>query len=178
MKTKYNYTCPRCNIHDKIKLLFAKRGEFQNQYFYTCYTQDCKFYLNSHLNTKHDLSNLNHHEIGWECDNLNQLMIVGSSLNCEDCINAIKISMLDKLSHFVECTWGWHYNNLFDRMIKPYFDNLDMLKFFLRSTDTIRDEYNNANGYKMYGHLYDYLCQVDSRRIRDFVQSEFNYPYA
>jgi hypothetical protein len=178
IKTEYNYTCPKCNLYEKMELLLAKQGEFQNQYFYTCSTQVCRFYLNTGINTKHDFSNFRIRSDGanwWKCENngLRNLLERDSSLDCEDCINAIKINMLDILSEFVECTWGVHYMTVFENIIKPYLDNLEMLKFFLQSTDTIIDEYNNVNGYKMYGDLHHMLNGVENIQINKFIQSEF-----
>ena len=58
MKTISKYTCPKCNVNKELKLLLAKQGEYQNQYFYTCTTNNCRMYLNTHLNTIHNFKNL------------------------------------------------------------------------------------------------------------------------
>jgi hypothetical protein len=151
-----------------MRLLLARQGEFQNQYFYSCSTQDCKFYLNTHLNTNH---NFNNYDINrWNCDEFRGM---GCNIYCEDCINSIKINMLDILSEFVECTWGVCYNSVFNYIIKPHLNNLEMLKFFLQSTNMITNEYNNVNGYKMFGDLHQKLNEVESIQIKEFIQSEF-----
>ena len=81
--------------------------------------------------------------------------------------------MLDILSHFVSCTWGGHFMQQFECFIKPHLDHLAILKFFLQSTNTITDEYNNVNGYKMYYDLYQKLNEVENIQIKEFIQSEF-----
>ena len=81
--------------------------------------------------------------------------------------------MLDILTHFIECRWGGHYGYLFSNVIKPYLDNLELLKFFLKSNNVIIDEFNNNNGYKMFNGLYEMLLQVDNVQIKEFIKSEF-----
>ena len=62
----------------------------------------------------------------------------------------------------------------FDCLIKPHLDNLEILKFFLKSTNTIIDEFNNANGYKMYDELYQNLNEVKNLKIKEFLKFEFS----
>ena len=165
MLTEYKYTCPNCDSHDNLKLLLARKGEYKNQYFYTCRDGYCKFYLNTNLNTNHEFDNFQN----WNCDSYS----FGEKIDCEDCINVLKINMLDILSEFIECTWAGHYTTVFDYIIKPHLDNLDILKFFLKSTETITDTFHNANGYKMYDDLYRVLLDIDNIEIHEFVSFEF-----
>ena len=98
IKTIYNYTCPRCNISDKMILSLTDQGEFKNQYFYTCSRKDCNLYLNTYLNTNHNFNNYD--MLKWNCN-----MFPGfnrNPLSCKDCINCAKINMLDILSEYVK----------------------------------------------------------------------------
>ena len=165
MQTRFRYTCPYCSTHDEMKLLLARKGEYQNQYFYTCVTNNCKFYLNTHLNTSHDFTDYE----TWDCDLYSRANI----LSCEDCINCVKINMLDILSEFSECNWAGHQWMVLNYIIKPHLDNLELLKFFLKSTDTIIDTYYNTNGYKMYDHFHSKLLEVENIQIKEFVKFQF-----
>ena len=171
MKTEYKYSCPKCNIYDNMKLLIALKGEYKNQYFYTCVDKNCKFYLNTYLNTNHKYDNYQAgaHWKQWDCGSYSG----DTKISCDDCISILKINMLDILSEFVECTWGAHYTTVFDYILKPHLDNLVILKFFLRSTNSIKDEYNNPHGYKMFGELRYKLLEIDNIEIKEFVYSEF-----
>ena len=168
IKTAYDYRCPKCNRNDKMILSLADKGEFKRQFFYTCSNEYCDFYLNTYLNTNHSFDNFVMQK--WSCEfrGFNK-----KPLTCKDCINCAKINMLDILSEYVECRYGPHYISVFEMIIKPHLDNLEILKFFLKSTDKIRDEFNNISGYKMYQELYQNLNEVKNLEIKEFLQSEF-----
>ena len=169
IETTYNYTCPKCNINDKMILSLANKGEFKGQFFYTCSQEYCDLYLNTYLNTNHSFDNFIMQK--WSCEfrGFNK-----KPLTCKDCINCAKINMLDILSEYVECGYGPHYMSVFGMIIKPHLDNLEILKFFLKSTNTIVDEFNNANGYKMYEELYQHLNEVKNLKIKEFLKFEFS----
>ena len=126
MKTEYkSYHCPKCETIGPLQLFLARKGEHEGKYFYTCSESGCRFYLNTGLNTKHDFSNFNSGGDGihcWECENdgLRKLWSEDLSLNCEDCINAIKINMLETLCHFIECGWSAHFMTMLNKIIIPY----------------------------------------------------------
>lgn len=201
MKTEYgSYHCPECNTIGHLQLFLAKQGEYEGKYFYTCSENGCRFYLNTGLNTKHDFSNFRTGSDGtdwWECVKQDTGLILSagnnSLIDCEDCINVLKINMPDILCHLIKCTWGGHFQRIIDNIIVPYFDNLDILKFILKwehgagtnllsnhidresvfSRLLIRDEYSNENGYKMFSYLHQTLLEVNDENIKEFVKSEF-----
>jgi hypothetical protein len=94
-------------------------------------------------------------------------------------VTAIKYNMGEYLAHFIECTWGAHYNTLFRNFICTFLDDLNTLKTVLKS-DVIKENSNmvvSKNGYKMFWELYCHLHQaassVNSSDIRNFLKSEF-----
>ena len=196
MKTEYgSYHCPKCNTIGHLQLFLAKQGENEGKYFYTCSENGCRFYLNTGLSTKHDISTFNMSANRfWKCENDGGITMQRDVLiDCEDCISAIKIIMLDISTHIIHCTWGGHFQCLIDVLLIPFFDDLDMLKFILKGdhgADTnlfsnhidresvfsrllIRDEYSNQNGYKMFSYLHQTLLEVNDESIKEFVKSEF-----
>lgn len=91
-------------------------------------------------------------------------------------VTAIKHNMAQYLAHFIECTWGAHYNTLFNSFILTFLDDLNILKIVLKSS-VIRDEENvtiSKNGYKMYWELYCRLKNVAfTAEISNFLKTEF-----
>tara|TARA_B100000586_G_C20037833_1_gene396219 strand:- start:321 stop:812 length:492 start_codon:yes stop_codon:yes gene_type:complete len=159
-----------------MNLSLGKHSDLQNQYLYTCPTKDCRFYLNTHLNTNHSFTRWEAWADGHDGENYIERSHpdgVTSPISCKDCINRAKINMLDILSHYVECHFHPCYQTLFALVIKPNLDNLDILKFFLQSTDTIKGfSRRNHNGYQMYAELLQKLSQVENRQIREFIRLE------
>ncbi|GAB4161738.1 MAG: hypothetical protein Tsb0033_19680 [Winogradskyella sp.] len=89
-------------------------------------------------------------------------------------IKEIKSQMVNILKHFIECTWGSHYNTVFKRLIKPYLDNPFVLDYVLKS-EIIKDKniVIGKTGAKAYPELLKYLISVDSLKIRDYLSNEF-----
>lgn len=91
-------------------------------------------------------------------------------------VTAIKHNMTQYLAHFIECTWGAHYNTLFNSFILTFLDDLNILKIVLKS-DVIKDGENTTtskNGYKMYWELYCRLRKVTlTPEISNFLKTEF-----
>lgn len=89
---------------------------------------------------------------------------------------AIQYNMADYLSHFIECTWGAHYNSLYKDFIKPYLNDLNVLKTVLTS-NIIKTEKNGVivsdSGYKMFWILYKYLIKINNEEIKTFLKTEF-----
>jgi len=89
---------------------------------------------------------------------------------------AVKFNMPGYLTHFIECSWGAHYQTLFKDFITLYLDDLNVLKMIL-SSDVICPAKNNVvtskNGYKIFLGLYQYLMKVHSPDIRNFLRLEF-----
>ena len=52
-------------------------------------------------------------------------------------------------------------------------NNLEMLKFFLKYSCVIKNQYDNTNGYKMFEDLHLMLLNVESNKIKEFMQLEF-----
>jgi len=91
-------------------------------------------------------------------------------------VTAIKHNMAQYLAHFIECTWGAHYNTLFNSFILVFLDDLNVLKIVLKS-DVIKDgeiTTTSKNGYKMYWELYCRLRKVTAApEISNFLKIEF-----
>tara|TARA_B100002051_G_C16677273_1_gene607766 strand:- start:705 stop:1241 length:537 start_codon:yes stop_codon:yes gene_type:complete len=160
MKTEFEYSCPKCDTIDYFNLYLAKEGEYKNKYFYTCQNNDCQFYLNTNLYTSLDLKYLLSSENYKKDDS-------------ENYINAIKIRMPDIITHFIDCSWGAHYMFLYREMIYPHLNNVDILKFVLKYSSVISDEYNNPNGYKMFRDLHSSLMTIKDEKINNFIVEEF-----
>ncbi len=101
-----------------------------------------------------------------------------------DCIYADKLALKcivnynseKLLKHFIECSWGAHYNTVFDKLIVPYFSDLDVLKNFL-SSDIIREDNNivwsKNKEHKAYDLLLKYLRKIKDKNIHKFIVNEF-----
>lgn len=91
-------------------------------------------------------------------------------------ITAIKHNMGEYLAHFIECSWGAHYNTLYKDFILVFLDDLNILKNILKS-DIIKNNKNintSKNGYKIYWELYCRLIKIPSNPdIRNFLRTEF-----
>lgn len=90
-------------------------------------------------------------------------------------IKAIKSQMRNILKHFIECTWGSHYNAVFENLIKPYLDNPQTLDSVLKS-EVIKDKNTiiGKTGAKIFPELMNYLKRVDSPKIQVYLRQEFN----
>lgn len=93
----------------------------------------------------------------------------------EKVVTEIKSQMVYILKHFIECTWGSHYNTVFKKLIKPYLDNPLVLDYVLKS-EIIKDKniVIGKTGAKAYPELMNYLKRVDSPKIHEYLKQEFN----
>jgi hypothetical protein len=91
-------------------------------------------------------------------------------------IVAVRYNIGNYLAHFIECTWGAHYNSLYKHFITLHLKDLNILKKVL-SSDVIKEDKNNIiisqNGYKMFWALYKYLINIKSVEISGFLKEEF-----
>lgn len=85
----------------------------------------------------------------------------------------IKAQMIEILKHFIECTWGAHYDTLFDKIIKPYLDNPYVLDYVLKSETVGNVGLVGMTGAKIYPDLMTYLRRVDSEKIQKYLDNEF-----
>ena len=163
MKTLYSYLCPNCGRIDKLDLSMRKQQAPSSTYHYNCRgwpRYSCDFSLNTGLTTEYEFAVSEYGVISsgdpihWKCDICKPNH---RHLSCENCINGLKIVMLDTLSEFIECTWGAHFMSVFQYYLKPHLDELELFKYFLKSNTVVNDEFNNPNGYKMYGDFYSIL---------------------
>lgn len=79
------------------------------------------------------------------------------------------------LKHYVECNRGYHYNSIFEKVIKPYFDSVEVLDSVLRS-EVIKNKSNvviGQTGAKIFPELLDKLLLVDSENIKSYLKNEF-----
>ena len=84
--------------------------------------------------------------------------------------------MPEIIKHFIECLRGACYNTLFDRVIKKYLDDEKVLDFILR--DNIIQDFPQRNivgvtGAKIYPELLNRLKEVESKKIKEYLQNEF-----
>ena len=181
MKTLYEYSCPKCDKIDRLDLSMRRQGIPCSTYHYNCRALHCNFSLNTGLATEHEFKVRkdgvidSEDPIHWKCKTCEPRY---PYLSCKDCINGVKVVMLDVLSEFIECTWGAHFMSVFQNYLKPHLNDLEIFKFFLKSSTVIVDQYNNKNGYKMYDDFYSILtgggfAVCDSSGIRDSAIKEF-----
>ena len=65
---------------------------------------------------------------------------------------------------------------MFDNVIKPYFDDIEILKFLLKQDIFFKSgTYKNQNGYFMYPELGRYLSRIKNSKVKYFVETEFGY---
>lgn len=183
MLSNYKYECVKCKLDDHLRLCKADTGQFINTYYYTCKNDDCNFYLNTKRNTKLNIKKLGTCS-GDKIFRLLRNNKFKSLIERKEIINYLKITMPDTLTHFIECNWGPHYLSQYSKIIYPFLDNLDIIKFILKgnhrpygSRYLILDTYSNINGFKMYGELHRYLYHVKSQKIKNFISSEFGEIY-
>lgn len=102
-----------------------------------------------------------------------------NNLSNDDLLNSkdfIKKEMKAILEHYVECKRGYHYNVIFQKIIKPFLDSVTDLEIVLKS-DVIKDKSNvviGKTGSKIFPELYKKLIQVESESIKVFLMNEFN----
>lgn len=79
------------------------------------------------------------------------------------------------LIHYIECNRGYHYNSIFEKVIKPYFDSVEVLDSVLRS-EVIKNKSHvviGQTGAKIFPELLDKLMLVDSENIKSYLKNEF-----
>ena len=79
------------------------------------------------------------------------------------------------LIHFIECNRGYHYNSIFDKIIKPHLDSVEVLESVLRSS-IISDKSNfiiGVTGAEIFPELLEKLLLVDSDNIKSYLKHEF-----
>ena len=175
MLSAEKYYCPNCNHLDNMKRLKAKQGEWKNKYFYTC-NNNCKFYLNTNLSTNLNISNYS--TSGDFYGQMIEDLKIPSIHQSKDAINTIKILMPDLIVHILGCTWGGHQSLIIREMIVPYLDDLNILKFVLKHSDSNGDKrlykgYLNNDKYKMNDFLHMVLLKVKNKEIHEFIINEF-----
>ena len=175
MLTSHEYYCPDCSHLGRMKRLKAKQGEWKNKYFYTC-NNNCKFYLNTNLSTKLNVSNYSTSEdfYGHMIEDLK----IPNIHQSKEAINTIKILMPDLIVHILVCTMGGHQSLIIREMIVPYLDDVEILKFVLKHSDSNGDKrlykgYLKNDRYKMNDFLHLVLLKVKSKEIHKFIINEF-----
>lgn len=79
------------------------------------------------------------------------------------------------LEHYIQCNRGYHYNLIFEKIIKPHFNSVEVLESVLRSP-IIKNKENiisGQNGTKIFPELLNKLLLVDSENIKSYLKSEF-----
>ena len=88
----------------------------------------------------------------------------------------IRAQTVEVLIHFIQCTWGAHYNTQFEWVIKPFLCDVPALDFVLKSRVILENKSNviiGITGAKIYPGLWDYLMRVDNEKIKDYLRIEF-----
>jgi len=79
------------------------------------------------------------------------------------------------LEHYIQCNRGYHYNSIFEKIIKPYFDLVEVLESVLKSS-VIKNKENvitGQTGAKIFPELLNKLLLVDSVDIKSYLKNEF-----
>ncbi|MBC8553469.1 MAG: topoisomerase DNA-binding C4 zinc finger domain-containing protein [Candidatus Brocadiales bacterium] len=157
--------CPDCNRQLDLKL--CSKGVFRNLYFWGCTNfPNCHFILNTHV-PENEYTD----QIKMNLDIFHTLLREPT----DEVVNGFKANMGLYLEHFITCRWGAHFNDLFDNIIQPYFDDVNLLKFILKS-DIIRSESNiivSDYGEKIFYELFRYLVKVEDKSIKEYLASTF-----
>ncbi|MBD3166384.1 hypothetical protein GF324_07290 [bacterium] len=77
-------------------------------------------------------------------------------------IKGIRIFMPQILYHFIECTWFACYYRIYENVIVPYLDDVEVLAYVL-NTNVVREDtgaWIGKTGGKMYSELYYWLVKV------------------
>ena len=163
-----------CECGNKMVLKLARKGETKGNFFWGCsnypYCQFTKEYVIP--KNRFDFAN-------------NDFMPIIRSLNekskseQETIETEITVQMIQILEHFIGCTWGAHFNTMFDELIKPYLRDSVTLDYVLRG-DSVKETKGNVirgnTGAKIYPELYEYLITVNSSDIINYLETEFkNY---
>lgn len=94
----------------------------------------------------------------------------------QEILNEITVQMPQILEHFIKCSWGAHYNTMFEKIIKPHLTDPLTLDFVLNG-DCIKEYKGNVirgkTGAKIYQELFIYLKRVESRPIQEYLENEF-----
>jgi hypothetical protein len=152
-------------------LRLVRKGENKGSFFWGC----CTFPLCS--NTRNYILPENRFDFAN-----NDFMPIINSLSTksdserEEIVAEIKVQMIHILNHFIECTWGAHFNTMFEMLIKPYLTDPNTLDYVLRS-EIINEEKENVilgiTGAKIYPELNYYLLNVDSVEVKKYLLKEF-----
>lgn len=79
------------------------------------------------------------------------------------------------LEHYIQCNRGYHYNSIFEKIIKPYFDSIEVLESVLKSS-MIKNKQNiiiGQTGAKIFPELLNKLLLVESENIKFYLKNEF-----
>ncbi len=156
-------------------LRLVRKGERQGSFFWGCSTYPLCMETQNYVvpENRFDFAN-------------NDFMPIINSLTTkpesekQEIIAEIKVQMIEILRHFIECTWGAHYNTMFDMLIKPYLTDSSTLDYVLKS-EIINESKGNVvrgnTGAKIYPELNYYLSNVNSAEIKNYLKKEFATTY-
>jgi ssDNA-binding Zn-finger/Zn-ribbon topoisomerase 1 len=164
-----------CRCGNNMVLRLIRRGELQGSFFWGCSTYPLCMKTQNYVvpENRFDFAN-------------NDFMPIIKSLTAkpesekQEIIVEIKVQMIEILKHFIVCTWGAHYNTMFDMLIKPYLTDPNTLDYILRS-EIINESKGNVvrgtTGAKIYPELNYYLNNVNSMEIKNYLKKEFATTY-
>jgi ssDNA-binding Zn-finger/Zn-ribbon topoisomerase 1 len=160
-----------CSCGNNMVLRLVRKGERQGTFFWGCSKYPLCMNTQNYLvpENRFDFANNDFMPI------INSL-VAKPELEKQEIIAEIKVQMIEILKHFIECTWGAHYNTMFDMLIKPYLTDPSTLDYVLK-TEIINESKGNVilgtNGAKIYPELKYYLSNVNSMDIKNYLKSNF-----
>lgn len=78
--------------------------------------------------------------------------------------------------HFIECSWGACYNSVYQNLLVPHLDSPDVVDYVLRSAvvHSGDDVVQGITGARVFGELMSRLRNVESDRIRTYLEITFS----
>jgi len=95
-------------------------------------------------------------------------------------IETAKVYSPQILIHFIDCHTPGCYMQIYNKFLVPYFDNVPVLDYVLR-TPIVRGEEILKDGIrqpKMYPQLFSYLKGLKSLKIQDYLLKIFGHQFA
>jgi hypothetical protein len=93
-------------------------------------------------------------------------------------IEFYKLNMEYILNHFIDCIDWKCYKKMYDEIIQPYLDDINIIKNVLKSDIIIDSRISQSehqevriseDGTKIYKKLYNYLSRVESKNVKLFI---------
>ena len=162
----------QCYCGDDMVLKLARKGEKKGTYFWGCSNYpECKYSkvydipINRIEFSKDDFSPI--------LNSINNK----SSQEREAILAEITVQMIEILEHYISCSWGAHFNTMFEKLIKPYLADPSTLDYVLRGNSINENKGNiiiGKTGARIFPELLEYLMKVNNEEIRQYLKNEFH----